>query len=195
MWLTSSISDGEIIDNSYVLFRKDRDKTKSNCERGGGVLIAVKRNISTELLEINNNETEQIFIKVKGKVNYIIIGCIYLPPLSSLDAFNNHLKTISHIKDRHPNCKLIVIGDYNLPSSYPQASCKDTLYNEMILANYQQHNIISNDNNRTLDLCFSNADLKTRKANPIIKEDKHYPAINIFTDIQTNLKPNNTPTY
>ncbi|CAD6227956.1 GSCOCG00012025001-RA-CDS, partial [Cotesia congregata] len=112
-WLNSSIPDGEVIDNIYSLFRKDRDKNTSERKRGGGVLIAVKKNITAELIETDSDHIEQIFVKVKCKEGDVIIGCVYLPPLSPLDIYNSHTNTISYLHEKYNKCKLIIIGDYN----------------------------------------------------------------------------------
>ncbi|KAH8284282.1 hypothetical protein KR054_006242, partial [Drosophila jambulina] len=45
-WLNMDFFDSEFFDlNLYQVFRKDRDATKTQCSRGGGVLIAVRRNL------------------------------------------------------------------------------------------------------------------------------------------------------
>lgn len=36
-WLDSSVFNGELIDNNYTIFRKDRDFAAVNRSRGGGV--------------------------------------------------------------------------------------------------------------------------------------------------------------
>lgn len=180
------------MDKSFVLFRKDRDNLTSDRKRGGGVLIAVKRSITAELIETNDSDIEQIFIRVRCTENDIIIGCVYLPPLSPLDTYINHTDTVLFLKNKYPNCKIIILGDYNLPSSYPQASCENTLFSEMILVNCQQFNTIYNNNNKILDLCFSDTDVKVNKADPLISEDNYHPALNILVNIQANLKQNNS---
>lgn len=194
-WLNSSIQDGEVIDNIYNLFRKDRDHNTSERKRGGGVLIAIKKNIAAELIETDNDNIEQIFVKVKCKVGVVIIGCVYIPPLSSLDIYNSHINTISYLQEKYDKCKMIIIGDYNLPSSHPLTNCENLLYSRMILHNCQQYNIIKNKNDNMLDLCFSSTDIRVKKAEPLTNEDKYHPALKIKLDIQINLKQNNTPSY
>ena len=42
-WLNGSILDYDIVDlNQYLIFRRDRESTKSNKSDGGGVFIAIK---------------------------------------------------------------------------------------------------------------------------------------------------------
>ncbi|CAG5078519.1 Protein of unknown function [Cotesia congregata] len=121
-WLNSTISNGEVVEDTFKLFRKDRDSQTSKFARGGGVLIAVHRNITAELVPLNKHNIEQVFIKIKesnGEV--IIIGCVYLPPQSTVEIFKDHLDTIHYINNIYPNAKIIIIGDYNIPNSYPPA--------------------------------------------------------------------------
>ncbi|KAH8243543.1 hypothetical protein KR032_008423 [Drosophila birchii] len=45
-WLNIDFFDNEFFDpNLYQVFRKDRDAVRTQCSRGGGVLIAVKRSL------------------------------------------------------------------------------------------------------------------------------------------------------
>ncbi|XP_039950975.1 uncharacterized protein LOC120768372 [Bactrocera tryoni] len=105
------------------------------------------------------------------------------------------MSTISYLKEKYPNCALIIAGDYNLPSSCPQDECANTVYSEMSVANCQQYNQIRNINDRTLDLCFSSIEIYVDSAEAIIDEDKHHPAISIRAEIKANLKTNVAPTY
>ncbi|XP_049306113.1 uncharacterized protein LOC115066450 [Bactrocera dorsalis] len=105
------------------------------------------------------------------------------------------MSTISYLKEKYPNCALIIVGDYNLPSSCPQDECANMVYSEMSVANCQQYNKIRNINDRTLDLCFSSIEIYVNSAEAIIDEDKHHPAISIHAEIKANLKTNVAPTY
>ncbi|XP_069967398.1 uncharacterized protein, partial [Bactrocera oleae] len=187
-WLNDSISSGEVTDNTFTLFRKDRNKLSS--ERSGGLLIAVKKYLAAELIEHSEDAIEQLFIKVKCTNSDPIVGCTYLPPLSPLDSYISHTNTVSFLKYKYPNCKLLSVGDFNLPSSYPQALCENVLYNEMSLVNCQQFNSNYNSNKKILDLCFSDTNVIVSRADPLINEDYHHPALEIHADIQANLKKN-----
>lgn len=194
-WLNSAISDCEVIDKSFKLFRKDRDSLTSDSQRGGGVFIAVRSNISAELIIINRHNIEQVYIKVKCTGNDVIVGCVYIPPRSSLITFTEHMDTISYIKAKYPNSTLLITGDYNIPSSYPPEDCENLLYNDMILAGCIQINNILNNSGRLLDLCFSSIDTQTERGDSILEEDGHHPALVINICHKANLKPNNKPHY
>jgi len=48
-WLTDSIYDQEILPTNFTIYHKDRDS------RGGGVMIAVRNNIHSELTPLDCN--------------------------------------------------------------------------------------------------------------------------------------------
>lgn len=187
--------DGEIVDSSYIIYRKDRDPTTSTFERGGGVFIAVKRSISAELIVINENLLEQIFIKIVGHGCDIIIGCIYIPPQSRPEVYLRHISTISFIREKYPNSRLIITGDYNLYSSTPQVECETLLNQQFLLAGCLQLNKITNARGRILDLCFSDSDLSIDKTCSIVQEDAYHPALVVVHKFEANLKWKNVPTY
>lgn len=49
-WLTPDISDNEFIDQRYLVFRCDRDRIVTQKKDGGGVLIAVSRELKPSCL-------------------------------------------------------------------------------------------------------------------------------------------------
>ena len=48
-WLVNEINNSEIFDKRYDVIRKDRDNKK---KRGGGVLLALKKNIHFQVIYI-----------------------------------------------------------------------------------------------------------------------------------------------
>lgn len=44
-WLTEGVFDNEIFDNRYVIWRRDRNYSQTQQTRGGGVLLAVRRDL------------------------------------------------------------------------------------------------------------------------------------------------------
>ncbi len=64
----------------------------------------------------------------------------------------------------------------------------------MLLNDHQLYNEVSNINNNILDLCFGTIYLKVTETEAIIREDTHHPALSIYVEMKTNLKPNNAPT-
>ena len=62
-WLNSSFYDSELFDNRYTVIRRDRSENKL---RGGGVLIALKKNLAYEIIPMNC-ESESVTIKINFK--------------------------------------------------------------------------------------------------------------------------------
>ena len=78
-WLKPEIQNSELLLSDYDIFRKDRPS------RGGGVLIAVKKNLCAEAVSFPS-ESESVFCKlnIKGK-KPIILGSVYRPTDNDID--------------------------------------------------------------------------------------------------------------
>ena len=70
-WLHTFISDGELVDNNYIIFRKDRDASTSVYERGRGVFIAIELSGTAESIPLNDSGLENFVVKIKGFGNDI----------------------------------------------------------------------------------------------------------------------------
>ena len=57
-WLNDSHFDGELGLKNYTVFRKDRSAESSIHRRGGGVMMAVKKNFSAVQLQCNHKGVE-----------------------------------------------------------------------------------------------------------------------------------------
>uniref|UniRef100_A0A8D8UBU0 Uncharacterized protein n=1 Tax=Cacopsylla melanoneura TaxID=428564 RepID=A0A8D8UBU0_9HEMI len=77
-WLMDSVNSAELGFQHHSVYRTDRSSENSNLQDGGGVLIAVKKNIPSYQVSINNNKSEALFVHVKYKTTKIILGCCYL---------------------------------------------------------------------------------------------------------------------
>ena len=66
-WLCSDIDTSDLLDDRYIVFRKDRDSTTSSCKRGGGVLVAVKKCFSATLITANDMGLECLWISIDLK--------------------------------------------------------------------------------------------------------------------------------
>lgn len=106
-WLNESYFDGELIPKDYILYRKDRGN------RGGGVAIAIKRDMISNEIEINNNETEAIWVEIKNKSKKCIIGCVYRPE-NDKECFGNISNMMKNIKELGVTGDYLIAGDFNL---------------------------------------------------------------------------------
>nr|XP_036222917.1 uncharacterized protein LOC118681626 [Bactrocera oleae] len=125
----------------------------------------------------------------------MIIGCIYIPPQSTLEIFECHIATVSFIMDKYQNSNVMIVGDFNIPSSLPRVECEKQLYDGFASLNCTQQNYIQNAWNSTLDLCFSDIDSSPEHAVALVPEDKYHPAIDILLNFRPGLTPDNSSSY
>jgi hypothetical protein len=114
-WLTNNFHTSELGLSNYNIFRCDRSPKTSSCNRGGGVLVAVRKDIASFPLMIPSNNVEQLFVRFSFNSLNIIICSVYIPPSSPIDLYTTHLNTIDFIVQKYPNHSLVLTGDYNLP--------------------------------------------------------------------------------
>ena len=81
--------------------------------RGGGVLIAVSKDLKSELCEtIDNNNIyfEQLFVLITIGNSTTIIGGFYSPPSSDLQCYEDHICSIQECLILYPNSHIIITG-------------------------------------------------------------------------------------
>ena len=66
-WLNDEILSQQLFGNGYSVYRNDRDPTSTGKNRGGGVLIAVSKRLSstTSLIQVAQH-IEQLWVKIDG---------------------------------------------------------------------------------------------------------------------------------
>jgi exonuclease III len=112
-WLNSNVSDNEILSDSYNIYRRDRD---SNCvqSRGGGVLIAVKKEIKSSLV-FSSESKEILAIEVNcTSANNLLLVICYRPPGSDTTQFVNEFYSVLSEQSRKYRL-MCIIGDFNFP--------------------------------------------------------------------------------
>jgi len=110
------VPDSELGLANYNIFRLDRNPSTSVHIRGGGVMIAVKNNLFCRELKTSVDCVEQTFISINIGHKHIIVGAVYIPPLSDVDVYTAHCNSIENILSVSPNADILIIGDYNLPN-------------------------------------------------------------------------------
>lgn len=207
-WLNDSIHCSELFDKSYVVYRVDRDLSRTAKLDGGGCLVAIKsKYFSCRLNEwevtdgdlwvsIEQCDNERVYINVK-----------YINCNSTIDQYNAHFDKIEEIINvSAPNSEFLLLGDYNLSDSITWSVDSDgvcnpqnvqgvkklmahALIDSLSLTNMKQFSCIKNNKNRTLDLVISNIDPSKlsliEDVDPLVKIDKQHPALLI----SVNLKP------
>ena len=109
-WLNSSIKDHEVIPEGYALYRKDRETG----ERGGGVFVAVKKNlVSSEIHEFDKDcEIKWVKLKVASGKN-LYIASYYRPHVNDEGSLAQLELSLSKVPRN--NSYIWVAGDMNLP--------------------------------------------------------------------------------
>ena len=155
-WLNSDISNSEILNEGYEIFRKDRES------RGGGVLVAIKEESFKNIREIKADcNLEIVIVDVLTDSNTHLIVCSCYRPLHSNEAwlteFSNLLADIRNNYD-----DVILAGDFNLPNinwhSDTDVTNEGTSYEFLeILKDYYltQVNSIPTRGNNVLDLIIT----------------------------------------
>lgn len=190
-FLNSAISDMELVDPSYQVYRRDRESTASPKHEGGGVLIAAKQGLHVVPMPSLQTGAEDLWLKVVCGKSFFLLCCVYLPPNAKepLDLF---LSSVCTIRDSYPSHVIIIVGDFNLPTIRWSPSDVDTslkpignfdlrahdFINAFSYCSFDQFNNVTNINNRLLDLvlCVNGQVNDVRPCtDPLVHVDSHHP--------------------
>ena len=202
-WLLPGIYDTELFDSRFNVYRQDRDYISRGDSRGGGVLIATRRDVLvSEVTSVPSvNSTADILalslsLENANNVARLRLFCCYFPPGNSLfeaevDFYDYFSRTILEF----PDDIYLIVGDFNIPQAVwcttSDSSVTKLMGNfgvplvESISAflsfnSLQQFNLVPNNNNKQLDLVMSNTEcVVTCSGSPLIPEDKYHPALEI----------------
>lgn len=203
-WLWEGIRTEELFSDAFTVWRRDRDYGRLGQKRGGGVLIAVRRDLAAFARPEWHSTAEDLWITVKFRSNintppvYLHIGCLYLisqnlglPLTAQLENFSDKVLSISA---EHINDKFLILGDFNQSSITWTVSSDHThlvptingadcdhfeILDLMNLNNLDQFNLVPNMyDGGILDLVLSNDEVTVVRAlDPLLKEDKFHPAL------------------
>lgn len=110
-WLNNTIPDNVVLvcDSVFNLFRCDRGD-----RRGGGVLLAIKKEITAVLIDVTSC-IESVWVRLKCGPTDAIIGVIYRPPNMSTSFSSELCLVLSELTVRFPSSSLLILGDFNFP--------------------------------------------------------------------------------
>jgi len=168
------INSVEFFPSIFVVYRCDRSSFNSSKTSGpgGGVLIAVNKNISSQALETPAS-LECVAVQLEVFSETTIIVSIYIPPRASLETYSAFTDFVCNLMSKFDkeSTKFIIIGDFNLPNItwVPDDECADFLLptnvtsateqnfvDTVYMCGLNQINSIKNYRDRYLDLVFSN---------------------------------------
>lgn len=105
-WLNSTIADGHLLIDDYVIIRNDRPA------HGGGVAIYCRNSLAYSIIDTKKN-IEEIFLLFRIGNAKLAIGGIYRPPKLNYKAFLDELE--SSLVSILPYCdKIFCGGDFNI---------------------------------------------------------------------------------
>lgn len=204
-WLLDSIGNSEVFDSRYVVWRRDRDYARTAQIYGGGVMLAVHRDlVSLERIDWRSSAEDMwVTIMTNDRSYKIHICTVYLCTENNGNSFNQQLQNftdrLNEIILSNPLDKFIILGDFNMtnliwtrvtgssdlsPSGAigeQQRYFLDTI-NTLDLGQYNSH---LNINDRLLDLALSNCCLNISiSVQPLVNEDVNHKSIIIKGDFE-----------
>lgn len=218
-WLNVDFYDSEFFDlNFFQVFRKDRDPKKTGKEKGGGVLVAVKRHLKASIHKLNNGDSliDQLCVSILGPSGNLYICASYVPPRSPYNLYCNHADNIVNLYDSiTDNSELFVIGDFNLTDLLwlcppgignillpGNVNRLEEIYfiDNLFSLNLHQINNFENGLNRILDLIFISNDINfivEKCLSPMCKPDIHHIPLVIHLEfyVYENIRQSNNSLY
>lgn len=153
---------------NYDVFRCDSNSRTSNLCRGGGALIATRKDVVCGLLPTIINNVEYVFVKFQVKNVTYVVCSVYIPPNSPTPIYESFMTAVQTSISLNPGCVFIICGDFNLPDiswendyygliyysfSGSRVQCVPDIF---AFNNFFQLNGVSNHFGGILDLVFSN---------------------------------------
>lgn len=188
------VFDGEILDNRYNVFRRDRQDTTICKDEGGGVLIATRKDLNVLRQTAKESSVEDVWISIidhDHKPTLNICVC-YLPQYLTKDElscfYDNLQVSILNAKESE---SFLIVGDFNtrnltwtrsitsmaLAPSDPLDFKARLLMETLSICNLTQFQNIPNHNNVYLDLVLSTIDnIQVYGADALTRLDRHHPA-------------------
>lgn len=200
-WLDSRTFSSQVFGTEYEVFRCDRGPRNSRKLTGGGVLVAVKKKLKSKAIyNIAWESVEQVWVCIEFSHRRLFLCGVYVPPDRTRDddLIDTHAQSLMSVIDMTAATDVIIVfGDFNLPGISWHPSSNGFLYPDpdrstlhsgasRILdcyssATLRQINYITNENNRTLDLCFVSAQdvapLISSAPSPLVKLVNHHPPL------------------
>lgn len=204
--LIPSIHDSEIFNSDeYLVYRCDRGPLNSFCENGGGVLIAVRSGIASEVVVVADTDmVEMIVVRCVYGKRTLYICCLYIPSGSCADVYLLYASAIERVLDHigiESDDTVFFLGDFNIPSfewspdpdninvmitSNVGSGCKADVLHAVMAGGLSQMNHVSNYRGTILDLVFCNTvdGFEILKCSvPLTPVDPHHEPIEIYLDM------------
>lgn len=200
-WLNNGFSNVEFCDCDMAVYRRDRNYSASQSERGGGVIITVRNQLVSERLldfESDLDRLEDIWVRVKLMDNRWLYLCnVYISPFHGNDYLyetflENVMRNSTRIGDSD---ELAIMGDLNCPeiSGYFSGgsptlcfgSSATRILNATSFCNLSQLNNVSYSTDEFIILDLVLATLHSVRIDvsnavePLVRPDAYHPPLSI----------------
>lgn len=176
-WLNNDFYDNEFFNPKlYNVYRKDRNYVKMDCKKGGGVLIAVKKQLKSYICSCVtiNDMLDQLFVAIPTTSGLLCLCVSYIPPRSPAELYSHHVNNIMQTFEKMVlSTRFVIFGDFNLPDlvwinsgnniltpSNVNKEHEINLIDTFLDINLIQINNVFNKLNKLLDLIFVQPDFK-----------------------------------
>lgn len=124
-WLVDSIVDSELFDSRYMVWRRDRNYSFTEQVKGGGVLIATRRELCVTPQSIFHSTAEDLWLTVSFgtcsgfmKLNICVLYlCQQKNGLSFSQQLYNYCTQLNKIVLTYSDDRYLVVGDFKIPGS------------------------------------------------------------------------------
>lgn len=193
--LNSSVNSSELFDSRYQVYRRDREMTGfRGFNDGGGVLIAVSRNLNSRRMVNWESSCEDLWVTIEGPFDlatHLSLCAVYLRSPISKPILEHFLNNCNAVSENH-DFKTCIIGDFNLSCiDWNQVNNSTLLYHTSPLGHQvidfanmnglKQVNGIVNKTSRVLDLVLTDVQFcnVSESQNVISVIDTYHPPLDI----------------
>ncbi|KAL0829565.1 hypothetical protein ABMA28_003076 [Loxostege sticticalis] len=208
-WLKDNISNSELFDGRYIVYRRDRSVSRFQRKSdGGGVLIAVSNRFGSCRMYNWESECEDLWVTVtipntKPLVT-LTLCAVYLSPPVQRPALEHFVGNCHSVLEENNSRNVCLIGDFNQGNirwnssgmePTPQLSNLNQYFVDFTsVSNLNQFNKVLNSKDRLLDLVLTDlATCSVEEAVDILSTvDPLHPPISIVipTHIEPHLRSN-----
>ena len=95
------------------MYRHDRCLHAVDNTRGGGVLVAVRCNIRSVLVDVDE-ASEVVFLIIKASNTNFLLAVAYIQSGANVVAFNCFFDKLEAVRQSYPSHEVIICGDFNI---------------------------------------------------------------------------------
>lgn len=124
-WLNDSINNNELFDDRYIVWRRDRNYDELDQLKGGGVLIAIRRELAAEVRSDWSSSAEDLWVTLTihtrnprstCKMHLCVVYICNQNLGNSMELqLSNFADNLTKVCLDNSLDKVVVLGDFNMP--------------------------------------------------------------------------------